>query len=769
LSRKQSNKKRAPLQQTGVTIGKTSATSGSQPAPRFRHPWLFRLGALVLIPALLLGFLELGLRLGGYGYSPAFFKRIKIGEEACLVENDKFGLSFFPPSLARIPAPVVMKADKPAGLVRIFIFGESAALGDPRPNYGAGRYLQVLLRERFPAAEFEVVNTAITAINSHAILPIARECARHQGNIWLIYMGNNEMVGPFGAATVFGPQAPPLAIVRLSLALQRTRLGQLLTAAGRKLHGRGSSNAPWQGMEMFLGNQVPPRDPRRERVYRNFAQNLRDIVEIGARSGARVLLSTVAVNLKDCPPFASLGATNLEPAQAKSFEELMKKAATANGEGDFKAAESLYEAALKLLPSAADAQFQLGDCLLHLTNSVHARQHFQEAVDDDTLPFRADSRINGLIRSTGREFESRGLLLCEAASRLADDEPETTAGKDCFYEHVHLNFDGNYRLARLWAEQVEKLLPAGVSHNGPSNWLSQAQCERLLGLTDWNRLSVVEEVIGRIKQPPLSAQSNNSQRLQALEAWAASLRQSTKSNPPAEARLVYVEALKRAPADHGLHEAFAEFLEDTRDLAQAAAERQRVCELIPQYYFPYYSLATVLKDQGKLGPAREALLRALELNPGSGDVRLELGIVCAREGKWENALREFDAVRSALPEDPRVLLYRGEVLRKLNRRGESLESLREAIRLAPDYWEAHYRLGEELAQAGDAPGAITEFKAALRSHPDYAKTHLSLGAALARTGRLQEAVAEFDEALRLDPENKQALEFRRQALRQLGQ
>jgi hypothetical protein len=66
------------------------------------------------------------------------------------------------------------------------------------------------LRERFPGKKFEIVNTSITAINSHAILPIARECAAREGDVWIVYLGNNEMVGPFGAATVFGSQAPPL-------------------------------------------------------------------------------------------------------------------------------------------------------------------------------------------------------------------------------------------------------------------------------------------------------------------------------------------------------------------------------------------------------------------------------------------------------------------------------------------------------------------------------------------------------------------------------
>ena len=169
--------------------------------------WVYRLATLTLVPLLVLGALEMCLRIGGYGYPTDFFKPLRIGTEDYLVENDKFGLRFFPPQLARSPAPVAMKAHKPPGTFRIFILGESAALGDPRPAYGPGRYLQALLEERFPEQKFEVICVAMTAINSHALLPIARECAQHEGDCWILYLGNNEMVGPFGAATVFGPSA----------------------------------------------------------------------------------------------------------------------------------------------------------------------------------------------------------------------------------------------------------------------------------------------------------------------------------------------------------------------------------------------------------------------------------------------------------------------------------------------------------------------------------------------------------------------------------
>src|SRR5487761_1994727 len=271
-----------------------SSGSPAVPAAKLspRRKWLFRLLTVVVLPLILLGGLELLLRLLGVGFDPHFFKPARIGGQDCYVANADFGLRFFPRSMVRTPPPVVMPAAKAPGTFRIFIFGESAALGDPRPNYGAGSYLEVLLAERFPQAKFEVVNTSITAINSHVILPIAQECSRQSGDLWLVYMGNNEMVGPFGAATVFGLQAPPIWLVKTQLQLKRLRLAQWLLEASQKFQKAGFGNAGWHGMEMFMRNQVPPSDPRRQRVYDNFERNLAEILHAGLASGAKVVLST---------------------------------------------------------------------------------------------------------------------------------------------------------------------------------------------------------------------------------------------------------------------------------------------------------------------------------------------------------------------------------------------------------------------------------------------------------------------------------------------
>ncbi len=59
---------------------------------------------------------------------------------------------------------------KPQGTYRIFVLGESAAMGDPDPAYAFSRYLEVMLRLRYPSMKFEVVNTGSVAINSHVLL-----------------------------------------------------------------------------------------------------------------------------------------------------------------------------------------------------------------------------------------------------------------------------------------------------------------------------------------------------------------------------------------------------------------------------------------------------------------------------------------------------------------------------------------------------------------------------------------------------------------------
>ena len=168
-------------------------------------------------------------------------------------------------------------------------------------------------------------------------------------------------------------------------------------------------------------------------------------------------------------------------------------------------------------PLFPELHYRWGECLLALTNFAAALEQFQTACDVDALPFRADSIINGAITRTGKQFAGDRLTLFDAAAALEKNLPAGICGQETFFEHVHFTFDGNYQLGNAWAGQVEKMLPAGITRAARTNvWASQEICDRLLGLTDWNRCATAEMMIDRFHRHPLSDQSNNAGRMQSL-------------------------------------------------------------------------------------------------------------------------------------------------------------------------------------------------------------------------------------------------------------
>lgn len=732
-----------------------------------RRRW-FAVVAL-LLPLALLGLIEAGLRIGGYGYDTDFFKVERDAEgQSWLINNDTFMFRFFPPQLARWPGAFRIAADKPPEVQRIFVFGESAAMGDPQPSVGPAHILEVLLRERFPQQKFEVINLGITAINSHVILPVARDVAtRGQGDLWIIYMGNNEMVGPFGAATVFGERAAPLPWVRFNLALQGTRLGQLVLSA-RQPGGGDKTQSAWGGMEMFLQNQVPPADSRRETVYENFDRNLRDTVEAGLNSGAKVALCTMSVNLRDCPPFASARNAALSSADKARFDLHYAAGLRLQTNGAFAEAAANFAEAAQLDSTFAELQFRMAQCLLETGKAREAQEHFQRACNVDALPFRADDRINNSIRSVAQDTRDANLVLCDVDTAVATQSANGIAGDDAFFEHVHFNFDGNFRVARAWADQVAQLLPATSTSAGNTNWLSQADCERAIGLSDWNRRLVISSVMSRLQMPPLSAQFNNATRMQALQQQIVSLGERQPTHALALARRDFAAALQHTPQNVGLLENLSQFCEVTGDFTNALAARREILKRLPHDTDSLVQAGRLLGKLGQLGEAEEKLRQATRQRPTLPGPWFELGVVLFTGAKYREALSCFERVHAQQPADVSTQIYLARTLSKLNRRAEAAHRYREVIARNPDHWQAHLELAEELVVANQAVEAIHEYQTAVQLNPRHPMMRINLGVLLARQNLLNEAIEQFESALKLEPTNAIATDYLRQVQARRG-
>lgn len=714
---------------------------------------------MVVLPLLLFVVWEGALRLVGCGYATGFFRAVRVGGADFLVNNDALTLRFFPPELARWPNTLMIRATKPPDNTRIFVFGESAAMGDPQPAYGASRYLEVLLRGRFPDRRFEIVNTSITAINSHVILPIAKDvAARGQGDVWIFYMGNNEMVGPFGAATVFGSRAPPLFLARLNLAIQETRVGQVAAKWLRNL-GDKSAYTSWGGMQMFLQNQVPPGDARKETVYRNFAANLREAVAAGLDSGAKVVLSTMSVNLRECPPFASHLNSNLPAAEQERFTRLLADGKSLQQQSNSVAAAEQFTQATQVDPQFAEAHFRWAECLLPLDPAT-AREHFQRACDLDALPFRADTRINGVIREVAQGQANERLALCDAEVELAKAAGSRVAGGESFYEHVHFNPEGNYRLGLAWAQQVERLLPPAAKDKSLGVWAAQVECDQALGLTIWNRHFLAQSVIRRLGQPPLNAQWNNAPRLRAALAEDQELlRRQAEPGAVQRTRESFQTLIQAAPEDPFLYEGQANFLEAIGEVKGAIAAYRRLNGLRPHEFYSCLQLGRLLGEVGQPEEAQSFLENATRSRPSLPEGWYELGIVLAAQEKFTLALECMRRAERLRPQDAANVCYTGKVLAKLHRHPEAIERYRRAIQLRPEYWEARFELAGELAAGNQVNDAIREYAEVLKLNPRHALTHVNLGVVLVRLNKLDEAMLQFEAALRIEPGHRAARDY----------
>jgi superkiller protein 3 len=81
------------------------------------------------------------------------------------------------------------------------------------------------------------------------------------------------------------------------------------------------------------------------------------------------------------------------------------------------------------------------------------------------------------------------------------------------------------------------------------------------------------------------------------------------------------------------------------------------------------------------------------------------------------------------------------------------------VQLEPEFWQARYLLGVELAAQGKIEEARAQFSAAIRYRPDFAPSHLNLGVLLAKQEKPDQALAEFRTTLQLDPANPSAQQY----------
>lgn len=710
--------------------------------------WLRRAIASLLGAGLLLAVIELTLRLAGVGHSTDFFVKASVGPRRSWYSNGKYQYSFYPSHHARPPLSISMPDTKDPGTFRIFVVGESAALGDPAPSFSFARVLEVMLRRRHPRLDFQIVNVSLTAINSNVLVDVVGECANHEPDLFLIYMGNNEAIGPFSQLGYVLPAGLAYPWVRLQSNARNLRSVQLV----RSLMERVRPVPAAESFELLVAIRTPLQDPRLAIAHALFKRNLHTILESARSSGASVLLATVACNLQDWEPFASAPSRIGDQDSRVLFDSLLHSAAKSLEQGRPDDAEGHLARAARIEPDYADLVYLQARCDHALGRKNAAIRGFRRARDLDTLRFRADSQINAIVRETATLWRDRGVRLIDVESILDSDTDQTVAGDESFVEHVHLTFHGNYLIAKGFLAEIEKLPGLVGSDEGVP---SEKQCADDLGYTAWGAREVADVISNRLTRPLFAGRRSN---LRTLDRWRACLNQTTNELM----RMSREEVLARAnracavmPNDGAVPLNFADFLRFIGAGVESESFYRVAIAKSPWLVAARLKFALLLEHSGKVRDAVQQLEEAAACYPRDLLLPETLAEIESQRGRIFAAQRRVSEAEPCLRQAERlagrsetILTTVGIAWATLNEPLKARAAFQHALTIDPNNVDALYNLGLLDGAAGELDGAIEHFDTLLAKRPDHELAALSLAQLMVRQNDYSRAAHTLDRTIK---------------------
>jgi len=378
-----------------------------------KRKWLFRI-ILIFFPVVILLLLELSLRIADYGNNFNLFEDYSLYGKTYRRCNHDFGKKYFNHVVYTTPGNELFLKEKPENGFRFFVIGSSTAVGFP---YGSGvmfpRILHDRLQDSYPDNYIEVINTAMTAINSYTFEDKINEILAEEPDAILIYGGQNEFYGALGIGS-----KEALGTVRwikvLHLKLLEFKTYQLLRnlifGTQSLFSGKDEVDNTDASTTTLMEKIVDKKDIEyKSKLYRlalkHYRKNMLVILKKARRKGVPVFFSELVSNVKDLPPFGS-SETGLYPSAMKVYEEAL--AFERNGEYD------------------------------------KAKKSYYFAKDLDCIRFRAPSEMNDIVHALSGKY---GCHMIPMNILFEKNSPHGLIGNGLLTEHVHPNIDGYFLMA----------------------------------------------------------------------------------------------------------------------------------------------------------------------------------------------------------------------------------------------------------------------------------------------------------------------------------
>ena len=589
------------------------------------------------LPWLVLALFELGLRVAGYGSRHPLF--VASGQPGWLVPNPETGKRYFAAG-PFTPTPEVeyFRERKTPATYRVMFQGESSAQGFP---YGHGgmpsRMLERRLQAAFPEREIEVVNVALTAVNSYTLLDQADAIIAQRPDAVLIYTGHNEYYGAFGAGAASGLGRSRTA-VRAYLALRDLRLVQLLVhLLGAGDTRRAGGDAPRTVMQLMAGEQrIPLGSPRYERGLAQFRANMGDLLARYRAAGIPVLIATVASNERHQPPFIT---GFLAGTDTVAWRRQYDAGVTALARGDLAAAEGPLRAAVAMDSTAAAGWYALARLMDARDDRPRALEAYRRAGDLDELRFRAPAAINDIIRDQGGRH---GATIVDAHAWLQRMSRSGYIDSTLMLEHLHPNVDGYFGIADAFYNAMRERRMIGDWGAVSVDDAARAQARTEVAITP------LDSMVGLLRTDRLTSywpfQPRGRERTPIVDTLAPTTTVAHLARGVVLGELPWAEATERLRAA----------AERSGDLAMA---RRAATALAQEYAWSPAPLLDLARLAMREGDERQALAHAnAALARGESAEALQLaGLLQLRLGDHASAMRALGRAAALAPGDRRAV------------------------------------------------------------------------------------------------------------------
>ena len=559
--------------------------------------------------------------MGGYGVNTDLVLELDGATPTCYLNGD-VATRYFSPALRSIQPSVgfrTFEKKKAPGALRVFVLGESTTAGFPfHVNGSFAGFLEDELRATYPDRQIDVINAGMSAISSYVVLDFAKQLAKYEPDLFLVYTGHNEFYGALGAASARAASSRPATLLEMRLANLRTYQLVCNTIFRVRSNPAERQSTGRSLMATMIGERSIRMDaPIHTQAEQVFRDNLTDIIETAQQHHIPVIVSTVTSNLRDLPPFDSAHAATVDAAQGAAIDARIAS-------GDIHELEK----AVAMDTTYAAGHYSLARALEGDPVLSTVRAEYVRARDHDVVHFRACTIFNDIIRDVA---SAHHVPLLDMDGVFAAQTPGRVPGLDLFLEHLHPNLRGAMLMAAAFLDAMQD---HGIVPRAEKVERSYDQALKDACITPLDLELARQRIVSMTTQWPFTQSFGNGPDF--------------PKSPPAVS-IMARHVLERRIDLAAAHEAMGrEYLAD-KDFPRALDEFIALAKIYPISPAGPINAADILLQLKRPADSIAWYRRGLELDPGSTETHFHLAMAYQAAGRADDAVEECKRVLALDP------------------------------------------------------------------------------------------------------------------------